>query len=144
MVVPESQLDGSMTITEISFARAPMGANSVLMYGFKIAFAEAGGEELGTDFSKNLSDESSFQVVYSGSRVTAADNGQGRICFALDTPYEYSGGNLLIDMSYSSIEGSMYVWSWSPDGYRFLTANGVNSSEGMVSPLVPVVVITGE
>ena len=121
-----------------------MGANSVLIHGFKIAFAEAGGEELCSDFSKNLSDESSFQVVYSGSRVTAADNGLGRICFALDTPYEYSGGNLLIDMSCSSIEGRMYVWSWNSDGFRFLTANGVNSSEGMVSPLVPVVVITGE
>lgn len=133
-----------MTITEISFERAPTGAPSVLMHGFKIALTEAGGEELGTDFAKNLADESSFLVVYSGSRVVAADNGEGRINFTLDSPYEYSGGDLLIDMSYSSIEGSMYVWGWNPDSFRFLTANGVNSSQGLVSPVVPVVVITGE
>ncbi len=133
-----------MTITEISFERAPMGASSVLIQGFKIALTESGGEELGRDFSKNPAGDSSFQVVYSVSRVTAADNGEGRISFILDTPYGYTGGNLLVDMSYSSIEGSMYVWSWSPDAYRFLIANGVNSSEGIVSPLVPVVVVTGE
>ncbi|MCK5130702.1 MAG: hypothetical protein KAR40_00940 [Candidatus Sabulitectum sp.] len=137
-------MDGSMTITEIAFEKAPMGAPSVLMHGFKIAFTEAGGEELGRDFANNLAEDSHFQVVYSGSRVTASGDGEGRISFVLDTPYEYTGGNLLVDMSYTGIEGSMYVWSWNPNSYRFMTANGVNSSEGMVSPLVPVVVITGD
>ena len=144
MVVPESQFDGSMTITEIAFERAPMGSPSVLLHSFKIALSEAGGDELGSEFGRNIAEESSFEVVYSGSRVTAADNGEGRVSFILDTPYEYTGGNLLIDMSYTNIEGSMYVWSWSPDGYRFLTANSVNSDEGTVSSLVPVLVITGE
>ncbi|MCD4708082.1 MAG: hypothetical protein K8S62_10135 [Candidatus Sabulitectum sp.] len=133
-----------MTITEISFERAPMGSSSVLLYGFKIALSEAGGEELGRDFGKNSAEDSAFEVVYSGTRVTAADNGEGRVSFSLDTPYEYTGGNLLIDLSYSNIEGSMYVWSWNSNGYRFLTASGANSTEGIVSPLVPVMVIIGE
>ena len=133
-----------MTITEIAFQRASVGAPSVLMYGFKIALSEAGGEELGRDFGKNIAEDSTFEVVFSSSRATAADNGEGRVIFTLDTPYEYTGGNLLIDMSYTSIEGSMYVWSWSPDSYRLLTANGAGSTEGVVSPLVPVVIITGE
>ncbi len=144
MVVPEAQLGEAMTITELAFERAAVGGSSVLLHGFKIAFTEGGGDELGRNFAGNISEDSPFRVVYSGSRVTAADDGEGRVSFVLDTPYEYTGGNLLIDMSYTNIEGSMYVWSWDPGGNRFLTASSNNSSEGTVSPLAPVIVVTGE
>ncbi len=144
MVVPEAQLGEEMTITELAFARAAVGGSSVLLHGFKIAFTEGIGDELGRNFAGNISEDSPFRVVYSGSRVTAADDGEGRVSFVLDTPYEYTGGNLLIDMSYTNIEGSMYVWSWDPGGYRFLTASSSNSSEGTVSRLTPVIIVTGE
>ncbi len=144
MVVPEAQLGEAMTITELAFERAPVGGSSVLLHGFKIALTEGGGSELGRNFAGNILEDSPFTVVFSGSRVTAADDGEGRVSFVLDTPYEYTGGNLLIDMSYTNIEGSMYVWGWNPDGYRFLTASSSNSTEGNVAMLTPVVVVTCE
>ncbi len=144
MVVSESQLGEPITITEIAFERAPMGSPSVLLHNFKIALSQAAGSTIERRFAANLSESSSFQVVYSGSRVVAADGGDGRVSFVLDTPYQYSGGDLLIDLSYADIEGSMYVWSWAPEEYRLLSANSINASQGNVSPLVPVVVVIGE
>jgi hypothetical protein len=142
--VPESELDGSMTITAISFERAPMGPASVLLYDFNISLGEAGGEELGSDFGKNLASGSSLEIVYSGTRVTAADDGEGRINFVLDTPYEYNGGNLLIDLSYTNIQGSVYVWSFNAGGNRFVVAADARAAAGTASSMVPTVVISGE
>ncbi len=144
MVVPESQLDGSMTISMISFEKSPAAGNSVLLDNLTISLGEAGGEELGNQFGGNLVEDSPLEIVFSVSRVTASADSEGRINFTLDTPYEYTGGNLLIDLSYSNISGSMYTWGWSPDQYRFLAGEGSRATQGNVSPLVPVIVITGE
>lgn len=144
MVVPASSLDGSMTITEIAFERVPMGGSSALLYNFTMSLGEAGGEELGRRFEENLVQDSTLKIVYSGSRVTAGDNGEGRISFVLDTPYEYTGGNLLVDFSFSNIEGSVYAWTWNAEGNRYLSGNTVDSAQGTVSSTVPVIVITGE
>lgn len=142
--MPESHFDGEMTITAIAFERAPMGSSSVLLDDFKMSLGIAGGQELGSDFSSNLSAESTLQPVFSGSTVSAADNGSGRVVFHLDTPYEYTGGNLLIDFSFSDIQGSMYVWSWDAGGNRILAANGSAATSGTPYSFPPVVVIKGE
>lgn len=121
-----------------------MGDSSVLLYDLNISLGEAGGEELGGDFGKNLASGSSLDIVYSATRVTAADNGQGRVSFTLDTPYEYTGGNLLIDLSYTNIQGSIYVWNWNAGGNRFVVATGARSATGTATSMVPTVVISGE
>ncbi len=133
-----------MTITALAFERAPMGASSVVMSDFKLSLSIAGGEELGSDFGGNIPPGELLQLCYSGSTVTAADNGHGRVVFLLDTPFEYTGGNLLVDMSFSNISGSMYVWSWDAGGNRILSGNSAASETGTAYSYPPVIVLKGE
>lgn len=142
--MPESHFDGSMTITAVGFEKAPMGGSSVVLSNFKLSLGLAGGEELGADFGANLLAEELLQPSCSGSTVTAADNGQGQIVFTLDTPYEYTGGNLLIDMSFSNVSGSVYVWSWDAGGNRIVSGNGATSDSGTPYSYTPVIIIKGE
>jgi len=140
--VPESQLDSATEITEISFIRAPAGDSSVLLQNFRIAFVQASSDTLKSDFARNIAEDSLFKVVFAGSQVTAADNGDGRINFVLDTPYLYTGGDLLVDVSYTSIRGSMYVWCWDSPVNSFLSAGSTASASGFVSSSAPVIVLT--
>jgi hypothetical protein len=142
LVVPESQLDSAAVITEISFIKAPAGDSSVLLQNFRIAFTQAASDTVESGFAENTADNSPFKVVFAGSQVTAADNGDGRIRFVLDAPYIYTGGDLLVDVSYTSIRGSMYVWCWNSPVNCFLSANSTVSASGFVSSSVPVIVLT--
>jgi len=142
--VPESYFDGELTITAIAFERAPMGSSSVILNDFKMSLGIAGGEELGRNFGGNLAPDERLQPVTAGSTVTAGDNGSGQVVFELDTPYEYTGGNLLIDMSFTNIQGSMYVWSWDAGGNRIVAASGANAETGDAFSFPPVIVIKGE
>ncbi len=121
-----------------------MGNAFVNLNDFTVSLGIAGGEELGTSFGENLLEDSVLQVVISSSRSTLSANSDNRVELPLDTPYEYTDGNLLIDISYTNISGSMYLWGWNPEQNRFLTADGSRATLGYVSQLVPVVVITGE
>ena len=121
-----------------------MGSSSVVISNFKLCLGIAGGEELGRSFPDNPAPDEPLQQVLSGSMVTAADNGNGRVVFELDTPWEYTGGNLLIDMSYTDIQGSMYVWCWDAGGNRLLSATGATAETGNASSFPPMVVIKGE
>jgi len=121
-----------------------MGSSSVILDDFKMSLGYAGGDELGTDFGANLAAGTSLSPVFSGATVSAADNGNGRVVFQLDTPFEYTGGNLLIDFSFADISGSMYVWSWDAGGSAILTANGTAASTGSAYSFPPVIVIKGE
>lgn len=131
-----------MTITEIGFERAPMGSSSAVLSNFRLNLGTAGGEEPGGEFAGNVSDDGLLRLVFSGSSVTAADGGDGRVMFSLDPPYEYTGGHLLLDFSYTDIQGSMYVWSWDAGGKRMVSAYG-SAETGSVTPFPPVVVIRG-
>lgn len=144
MVVPAADLAGLTTITEIAFVRASMGASSVMISHLKVSMGEATTDELVRDFAVNLMAETSLEVVFSATRHTVADNGEGRVVFTFNEPYEYNGGNLLIDLSYADIEGSMYTVAWIPETNRFLSANSLRASRGYVSSLVPIIVVTGE
>lgn len=142
--MPEAHFDGSMTITAIAFERSPMGSSSVLLEDFKMSLGMAGGAELGRDFGSNLAEDELLVPVLSGATITAADNGNGRVVFQLDTPYLYTGGNLLIDFSFSNLSGNMYVWSWDAGGNAILAGNGTAASTGTPYGFPPVVVIKGE
>ncbi len=133
-----------MIITAIAFERAPMGSSSVLLEDFKISLGIAGGDELGSDFGANPVEGSILQPVFSGATVSAADNGNGRVVFLLDSPYEYSGGNLLIDFSFADVSGNMYVWSWDAGGNTILAANGTAATTGTPYAFPPVIVIKGQ
>ncbi len=144
MVVPAADLTELSTITEIAFIRAPMGEPSVMISHLKVALGEATADELVREFSSNLMAETSLKVVFSGTRFTAADNGEGRVIITFNQPYEYSGGDLLIDLSYADIEGSMYTMAWGPGSSRLIYSNGLRADRGNTSPLVPIIVVTGE
>lgn len=132
-----------MTITEIGFERAPMGTSSVVLSDFRLNLGTAVLEEPGGVFAGNVSEEGPLQLVFSGSSVTAADGGDGRVMFSLDSPYEYTGGHLLLDFSFTDIQGNMYVWSFDAGGGRMVAAYG-SSEAGSVHSFPPVVVIKGE
>ena len=142
--MPEGHFDGSMIITAIAFERSPMGSSSVVLEDFKLSLGTAGGDELGSDFGANLAEGSSLLPVYSGATVSAADNGNGRVVFQLDTPYQYTGGNLLIDFSFANVSGNMYVWSWDAGGNTILAANGTAAETGTPYAFPPVIVIKGQ
>ena len=144
MVVPEDYFEGPVTITEIVFSRAPMGASSVVMEGFKISMGLAGGEELGREFAGNLAQDSTVSPVFFSSSATAADDGNGMVVFPLDTPFEYTGGNLLIDMSFTDIQGNMYLWSWDSGGNTMLSANGVTADTGYPHSYPPMIILRGQ
>lgn len=142
--MPEGHFDGPMTITAIAFERSPMGSSSVLLEDFKMSLGTAGGSELGSDFGANLAENTVLTPVFSGATISAADNGNGRVVFDLESPYEYTGGNLLIDFSFSSISGSMYVWSCDAGGNTILSANGTAAVTGTPYAFPPVIVIKGQ
>ncbi len=144
MVVPAADLTELSTITEIAFIRAPLGVSSIMISHFKVALGEAAADELEREFSSNLMAETSLNVVFSGTRYTAADNGEGRVIITFNEPYEYNGGDLLIDFSYADIEGSMYVMAWGPGSSRLMYSHGLRADRGNTSPLVPIIVVTGE
>ena len=142
--MPAADLAELSTITEIAFVRAPMGASSVMISHLKVALGEAASDELVREFAANLLAETSLKVIFSGTRFTAADNGEGRVIIAFNEPYEYDGGDLLIDLSYSDIEGSMYTMAWGPGSSRLMYSHGLRTDRGNTSPLVPIIVVTGE
>lgn len=144
MVVPAADLTGLSTISEIAFIRATMGASSVVVSHLKVSVGEATADELTREFAMNLMAETALEVVYSGTRFTAADNGEGRVVIAFNEPYEYNGGDLLIDLSYADIEGSMYTMAWGSESTRFISANSLRASRGNASVLVPVIIVTGD
>lgn len=143
MVVPEGHFDGAMTITAIGFRRADMASSSVILHGLKISLGPAGGEELGPEFAMNLPEDAGLTPVLSGSAFTAADDGSGNVLFELDTEYEHDGGHLLLDISYSDIDGNMYVWSWDSGGNTMLSASGLAADRGFPHSFPPMLIIQG-
>ena len=144
MVVPEEYLSGPMTITSIGFARSPMGASSVVLENFRMSLGTAAGPGLDDSFSENVAGGTTLTQVFAGASVTAADNGRGVVVFSLDSPWEYQGGDLLIDFSFSHISGSMYVWSWDSGDNLFLSATGAAAETGYAYSFPPMMVIKGE
>lgn len=121
-----------------------MGSSSVLLEDFKMSLGRARGDELGSEFGENLAEDATLTPVFSGATVSAADNGNGRVVFELDTPYEYTGGDLLIDFSFANVSGSMYVWSWDSGGNTILAANGTAAVTGTPHTFPPVIIIKGQ
>ncbi|PIE51670.1 hypothetical protein CSA37_04020 [Candidatus Fermentibacteria bacterium] len=133
-----------MTITEVGFKRAAFGSSSVTLYDFKLSLGYAGGVELGRNFHENAASETVLAPLFAGSTVTAADNGQGQVMFTLNEPFEYTGGNLLVDLSFSDISGSMYLWAWDSGEKRVVTADRISCENGNACSVPPVVVIKGD
>ncbi len=133
-----------MTISEVGFERVSFGSSSVTLYDFKLSLGYAGGVEPGRNFHENVASVTVLTPLFAGSTVTASDNGQGQVMFALDEPFEYTGGNLLVDLSFSDISGSMYLWAWDSGENRVVIADDISRENGNAFSVTPVVVIKGD
>jgi len=115
---------------------------SVLFYSAKESAAFPDGEvtirlsEVNYTTLSDLVDASAFTVVYKGAFNVV----NGALEFAFTTPFEYKGGNLLVDIKLSKLSSkcpatSFYGIASSGNGYNGYTSGGV--SMGYVRDFLP-------
>lgn len=141
MVVPSEEITGPATITGFAFHRSPSGSRSVTITGATVYIGMAGGDELGPEFLSNR--VSQTRVIHSESLTVTADD-DGMVTFTFDTPWEYDEGDILIELSFQSVSGYLYVFGWTSPGRRYLSSQSLAAERGSVSHNLPVITLITE
>lgn len=136
MVVPADDLQGPSTITGFAFHRSPSGSRSATITGATVSIGVAGGDELGPEFQSNR--VSMTRVLQSETLVVTVDE-EGMVSFTFDTPWEYEEGDILLELSFQSVSGYLYVFGWTAPGRRYVSSGNLASERGSVSENTPVV-----
>lgn len=138
LAVPEGELFEEAVITGFAFHRAPTGENSAVLEDVTVRIGVAGGQELGRDFGRN---SASLATVLEAGNLSVAADDDGMVVFTLDTPWEYPGGDLLLDIRFGGVSGYLYVWGWSAPGRRYVSSRDLLARQGTVSELMPAVTL---
>lgn len=101
----------------------------------------AGGVELGPEFEGNRL--ASTQVLRSDRMTVNADD-DGLVVFTFDTPWEYGGGNILLELRFETVAGYLYVFGWTSPGRRYVSSRSIDSARGTVSENLPVITLFTE
>ena len=140
MVVPEDQLPGPLTITGIAFHHAA-GSPSVALGNARVHLGTAGSGSLGVEFGGNRVSQT---LVLERNSVSATADESGLVVLNLDEPWEYEGGHLLLEMSFGSVSGSLYVFGWATPETRYISTADLRSTNGRHSENSPVVTLITE
>ncbi len=141
MAVPEEEMPGPVTISGFAFHRAPSGDQSAVIGNAVVRIGSSGGSEIGPDFEENMT--SSAQVLTSSVLEVEADE-NGMVVFTFDTPWEYEGGDLLLDLRFGSVSGYLYVYGWTAPGRRYLSSMDLRATRGTASENLPVITLITE
>ena len=101
----------------------------------------AGGDELGPEFLSNR--VSPTRVIHSES-LTVTTDGDGLVGFTFDSPWEYDEGDILIELSFQSVSGYLYVFGWTAPGRRYLSSGSLTAERGSASENTPVITLMTE
>ena len=141
MVVPAEDLSGPATITGFALHRSPTGSRSATITEADVFIGLAGGDELGPEFQENRVLQT--RVIHSDMLTVTGDQ-DGMVTFTFDTPWEYDGGDILLELSFQSVSGYLYVFGWTAPGRRYLSSGNLTAERGTVSENTPVVTLLTE
>jgi hypothetical protein len=138
LAVPEGELSEETVITGFAFHRAPTGESSAMLEDVTVRMGTAGGAELGRDFDRNAQ---TLETVLEAEHLNLEADDEGMVVFTLDTPWDYQGGDLLLDIRFGGVSGYLYIWGWSAPGRRYVSSNDPGARQGTVSEVMPAVTL---
>ncbi len=141
MAVPAEEIPEPCVVTGFAFHRVPSGSAGATLNGVTVHMGTTGGDELGPEFSGNRL--TSTAVIRRDRMTVNADDDQ-MVVFMFDTPWEYTGGNILLEMRFEAVAGYLYVFGWTAPGMRYLSSRTLDSARGAVSGNLPVITLITE
>jgi hypothetical protein len=145
LVVLDSEIGSSMTISSIAWQRAPSGSDQGHYYNVMMYMGLCEDDQLSSTFESNWVPDTKT-LVFSADTLDLAAGANEWEAVTLDMPYWYDGQqNLLIDLQWSSANTgySFYTWKWETGAARSIKATSLPSPTGILSTQMSELMIEG-
>ncbi len=144
VVVLASEIGDAIEIESFSWKRFPSPEDQGTFNDLKIYLGLCESDELGLNFDDNYI-EGTRTLVMSASSYTTETVPVGEwFEVVLDTPYWYNWqDNLIIEVEWSSGDGSLYAFAWDGGPNRYIFAPYGSSSAPGADVKVPHLLING-
>jgi len=144
VVVLASDIGDAMTIESLSWIRSVGGDPEGTFEDFKVYMGLCSSDELSTDYDSNYMSGTKLLVQESTSYTNGATNPNDWFDMILDTPYWYNGeDNLIIEMEWSSGNGSLFTWHWNGGDNRCVIGSYGSSIGDYTEQMVPNLKLNG-
>jgi len=144
VVVLASDIGDAMGIESISWKRSVGGDPEGTFKDFKVYMGLCASDDLSVEYDSNWMSGTKLLVLESSSYTNGATNPNDWFDMTLDTPYWYNGeDNLLIEMEWSTGNGSLYTWHWNGGGARCVIGSYGNSTGDYTESMVPHLKLNG-
>jgi hypothetical protein len=144
VVVLASEIGDAINIESLTWKRFPSPEDQGTFQDLKVYVGLCDTDVLGTTFDDNFMPGTKTLVLSGSPYSTPVVPVNGWFDITFDTPYWYNGqDNLLIEVEWSSGDGSLYSWSWEGSGIRCIFAPYGQSTASVSNPNVPHLRING-
>jgi hypothetical protein len=144
VVVLASEIGDAINIDSFSWRRFPSPDDQGTFNDLKVYVGLCENDVLSTTFDDNFMPGTKTLVLSDSPYSTPVVPVGDWFDITLDTPYWYNGqDNLLIEVEWSSGQGSLYSWSWEGTGIRGIFALYGQSTAAVSNAYVPHLRING-
>lgn len=104
----------------------------------RVYLGEAVSGGLSPSFESN---RISVSPVLEADRISLSTDENGMAILELAEPWKYEGGDLLIELFFGRVSGSIYTFGWTSGEERYLSSSNLRAESGRLSETIPVVTL---